>query len=509
MSLRKFMHPRNKYKVEPNFKELAEIYPEFKQHLVTDLTGKLKFNFKNPESLRVLAQVLLKHDFGLSVDIPPSKLVPALPLRLNYILWIEDLLNHSKISDVHGLDVGTGAVAIYPLLCAKTLGWRMTGTEIDPSSITSAVATVKQNNLDNLIQISPAEKATVFKAAIDRGNSYDFSMCNPPFFDADKMDDRKVKKMAPRNATTGSEGELVTEGGERSFVLKMIDESLEIKEKIKIYTTMIGHKSSLGFFKRKFRERGIENFTWTEFCQGHTKRWGIAWGFLDRDKIDLKSAPFIRTRSEVRRGGEEAFGVEVVVPGEGEYSEGVPRVAERVKGWMKELQIQIEELKVEDEDLDVWTCQLRATEDSWSHARRKRRMALRLQRDPKRARPDPSDDPPSRNPLPTAPQGSSDPQDHSSSTELFLEATLAIGEVSEHPEDSETPENSSESPEPPKTKISMILVGGTGGKNALETFRQFLINKLGIRGYFQSQNKSRSPRKKKKKRNCSEIDTKK
>lgn len=30
MSLRKFMHPRNKYKKIPDFKELALLYPEFR-----------------------------------------------------------------------------------------------------------------------------------------------------------------------------------------------------------------------------------------------------------------------------------------------------------------------------------------------------------------------------------------------------------------------------------------------------------------------------------------------
>ncbi|XP_011307319.1 methyltransferase-like protein 16 homolog [Fopius arisanus] len=504
MSLRKFMHPRNKYKVEPNFKELGEIYPEFKQHLVTDITGKLKFNFKNPESLRVLTEVLLKHDFGLSVEIPTSRLVPALPLRLNYILWIEDLLNHSKISEVHGLDVGTGAIAIYPLLCAKILCWKMTGVDIDPSSITSALSTVKRNHLDNLIQIFPTEQSTIFKKAMDCGNTYDFSMCNPPFFDADKMDDRRFKKMAPRNATTGSQGELATEGGEKSFVLKMIDESFEVKDNVKIYTTMIGHKSSLGFLKREFRERGIQNFTWTEFCQGHTKRWGMAWSFLDEGIVNLKSAPFIRTRTEVRREAEGGtFGVEIEFPREGEYLEGVSNVVERIKGFIEELHIEIEELNLEDEDLDIWTCQFRATEDSWSHARRKRRLALRLEQECK-ARPEASDTP-SR-----LTDNSVNPPDHSRSRELFLEATLAIGEVSEPVEDSEVPENSSQSPHHQKIKISMILQGGTGGKIALETFRQFLINKLGVRDFFHSKSTSKtSNKRRKRKRHSGEIETNK
>lgn len=35
MSLRKFMHPKNKYKIEPNFQQLARLYPEFHKHVYT------------------------------------------------------------------------------------------------------------------------------------------------------------------------------------------------------------------------------------------------------------------------------------------------------------------------------------------------------------------------------------------------------------------------------------------------------------------------------------------
>lgn len=66
-------------------------------------------NFKDDESLRVLTKILLRHDFGIEVEIPESKLIPALSLRLNYVLWIEDLLVHSGLNDMrlaHGIDIG-------------------------------------------------------------------------------------------------------------------------------------------------------------------------------------------------------------------------------------------------------------------------------------------------------------------------------------------------------------------------------------------------------------------
>lgn len=69
----------------------------------------MHIDFKNEETLRILTRVLLKHDFDLTVKIPPNKLVPTLPLRLNYVLWIEDLMTHAsftKMEDVKGIDIG-------------------------------------------------------------------------------------------------------------------------------------------------------------------------------------------------------------------------------------------------------------------------------------------------------------------------------------------------------------------------------------------------------------------
>lgn len=99
-----------------------------------------------------MTQTLLKHDFDLDVNIPPDKLVPALTLRLNYVLWIEDLMNFAEINEVTGIDVGTGAIAIYPLLCSKIYDWKMIGSDIDSAAVTSATENIQRNELDHLIK---------------------------------------------------------------------------------------------------------------------------------------------------------------------------------------------------------------------------------------------------------------------------------------------------------------------------------------------------------------------
>lgn len=53
------------------------------------------------------------------------------------------------------LCIGIGAVCIYPLLLAKIYGCYMLGTEVDNTSIESAIENVKNNNLENLIRGIP------------------------------------------------------------------------------------------------------------------------------------------------------------------------------------------------------------------------------------------------------------------------------------------------------------------------------------------------------------------
>lgn len=72
-----------------------------------DVSGKVTIDFKDPHSLRILTKCLLKSDFGVDIEIPEDRLVPTLPLRLNYVLWIEDLLLAIKRNDnVWGIDIG-------------------------------------------------------------------------------------------------------------------------------------------------------------------------------------------------------------------------------------------------------------------------------------------------------------------------------------------------------------------------------------------------------------------
>ena len=105
MALNKYMHPRNPYKNQkPNFKQLAIKYPEFREKVTQNLSGKVILDFKDPEALRALTVALLKNDFDLTVSLPVDRLIPTVPQRLNYILWLEDIFDQAKA--LRGIDIG-------------------------------------------------------------------------------------------------------------------------------------------------------------------------------------------------------------------------------------------------------------------------------------------------------------------------------------------------------------------------------------------------------------------
>jgi hypothetical protein len=101
----------------------------------------------------VAAQALLEADFGLSWDLPLDRLCPTIPQKLNYIHWVEDLVAltpHAARGGaaVRGVDIGTGASCIYPLLgTAMHPDWSFVATEVDPRSQASATANVARNGL--------------------------------------------------------------------------------------------------------------------------------------------------------------------------------------------------------------------------------------------------------------------------------------------------------------------------------------------------------------------------
>ncbi|XP_050451458.1 U6 small nuclear RNA (adenine-(43)-N(6))-methyltransferase [Cataglyphis hispanica] len=519
MNVKKYIHPRNKYKKPPDYKQLAVLYPEFREIAIMDIAGKVRIDFQNRKSLRVLTETLLKHDFDLHVSIPPDNLNPAITLRMNYILWIEDLMKHSKLemNKITGVDIGTGAICIYALLLAKIYGCHVIGTEVDKKSVEYAEKCIARNNLQNLIKVVTVNSDGIFKDAIKDDKIYDFSMCNPPFFESDGDDERIAKVLPPRNAPSGNDSELKTTGGEVAFVTRMIEESVNLGNRIKIYTTMIGRKADLFDLKKLIRSKDIENITWTEFCQGHTTRWGLAWSFLPKNVLDLNSAPVIRKSGKsIIQPLKKDFKTSIIFPKNDKFS-CMEDLLSFLRTMAEELNIKLQDLSIPEDSSDNWLGRITAKEKSWEHARRKRRLAQR-QIALKRTK-DKGEEHNEAN-VKTGEYSDSIIKESNDIKQDFKNSSDKISTIRAEKEESsdkkcvplltckllieiESSEHESAVVQD-VFRIWMIFENGSGGLDALQSLRQYLINKLDIREILINQSKSVKKRKEKRRKSSDE-----
>ncbi|XP_011862229.1 PREDICTED: methyltransferase-like protein 16 homolog [Vollenhovia emeryi] len=484
MSVKKYIHPRNKYKRPPDYKQLAVLYPEFCRIATMDFAGKLRINFKDRKTLHVFTETLLKHDFGLHVSIPADNLNPAIPLRLNYILWMEDLMAHSKLEmdKVKGIDIGTGAVCIYALLLAKIYKCRMIGTDVDKRSVEYAQKCIRTNELQDLIEIITVNSDRIFKDVVRDGEDYDFSMCNPPFFESEDAGfERIAKALPPRNAPTGSDGELKIKGGEVGFVTRMIEESVEVGDRIRIYSTMIGKKADLVGLRRLLRSKDIKNMTWTEFCQGHTTRWGLAWSFLPQSVVNLATAPVIRKRGKSMVHSLKNYKTSITFPVNDKFS-CIDDIINFLRATAEELNILLQDLPVPEDSLD-WACKITAREKSWVHMRRKRRLAQRIAL--KRTRGEDGECIEMNTCAgETSIKTENDTKDpHEESPDKVLpdkDGPLLVCKLWVETESSDDSQDVITQPDE-MFRIWMVFENGYGGLDALHSLRQYLINNLGVR----------------------------
>lgn len=105
---------------------------------------------------------------------------------------------------MRGLDIGTGASAIYPILGAACFPlWTFVGTDVDKASLAYASTAVvgHANNGDSLskrIALTPVDPDAAFLPPHDSAVGFEFTMCNPPFYTSyDEMEhSTNLKKTA-------------------------------------------------------------------------------------------------------------------------------------------------------------------------------------------------------------------------------------------------------------------------------------------------------------------------
>ncbi|KAI1352462.1 hypothetical protein F5Y01DRAFT_95223 [Xylaria sp. FL0043] len=281
----------NLYSTEPDFHRLGLQHPEFGAML----KGGAHLDFTDPAAVMQLTKTLLKVDFGIQINLPPNRLCPPVPNRHNYILWLKELLDSTSPSysqqydperKVTGVDIGTGASLIYPLLgCVQRPNWHFIATDIDAESLASARENARLNNLEARIHIVDRRASDSLVPDLDGDTTVDFVMVNPPFYssDAELQELAAQKSQPPHSACTGAPVEMVCEGGEVEFVERIINESLLLRGRVQWYTAMLGKQSSIEILIGTLKKHKINNFAVTTFIQGSkTRRWALGWSFLAR-----------------------------------------------------------------------------------------------------------------------------------------------------------------------------------------------------------------------------------
>jgi 23S rRNA (adenine1618-N6)-methyltransferase len=296
------------------------------------------------------------------------------PVRWNYVRWLQDLLatTHPSHTDAFkpsrpttGLDIGVGASCIYSLLvCASAPAWNMHGTDIDTHSLTHAQQNIETNNLTKRIKLTQTKPSDSLIPLAKLGVSrLDFVMCNPPFYSSEEDMSRAYygKELPPSAVCTGSTNEMICEGGDVGFVSRILEESLQLRERVQWYSSMLGRLASAQQLVAKLREHGISNFAVTNLKAGHkTRRWAVAWSFGD-----------LRPGNGVARHGEL---VQALLPTATEWTvpvsgASVEQIDERVNAILTELDLRWQ-----------WRATLHtgvafARENVWSRsARRKRKF---------------------------------------------------------------------------------------------------------------------------------------
>ncbi|XP_006863519.1 PREDICTED: methyltransferase-like protein 16 [Chrysochloris asiatica] len=389
MALSKSMHARNRYKDKPpDFAYLASKYSDFKQHVQINLNGRVSLNFKDPEAVRALTCTLLREDFGLSIDIPLERLIPTVPLRLNYIHWVEDLIGHQdsdKNTLRRGIDIALN-------------GWYFLATEVDDMCFNYAKKNVEQNNLSDLIKVVKVPQKTLLMDALKEESEiiYDFCMCNPPFFFhqilfvvVQGVNSRNPRRPPPSSVNTGGITEIMAEGGELEFVKRIIHDSIQLKKRLRWYSCMLGKKCSLAPLKEELRIQGVPKVTYTEFCQGRTMRWALAWSFYD--DVTVPSPPSKRRKLEKPRKPITFVVLESVMKElslkassslGSETMEGIVVVTTWIEKILTDLKVQHKRVPCGKEEVSLF---LTAIENSWIHLRRKKRDRVRQLREVPRA----------------------------------------------------------------------------------------------------------------------------
>lgn len=295
-------HPRNKHKGHYNLGALTAANPALKALIIRNKDGEKTLDFTDPTSVKELNRALLQLQYAVTAwDIPEGYLCPPIPGRADLIHALADLLGESHDGHIPagpglcGLDIGTGANLVYPLIGQHEYQWQFVGSDIDQAALDNAERILAANaKLQGAISLRlQTDPGAIFKGVVGAGDQFDFSLCNPPFHankgEANAATERKWRNLGkdkiadgPKLNFGGQSNELITQGGEAGFLGRMIKESAGISRQIFWFTTLVSKGALVSDLEQQLKALGATDIRVISLAQGQKQSRLLAWTFLDK-----------------------------------------------------------------------------------------------------------------------------------------------------------------------------------------------------------------------------------
>lgn len=296
------LHPRNRHQGRYDLDALGRACPALKAHIIRAADGSATLDFADPQAVRLLNRALLEQQYQVAGwDIPEGYLCPPVPGRADYIHALADLLGESHGGNIPtgeallGLDIGTGANLIYPLLGRVEYHWRFVGVDIDPMALENAAAILAANPqlADGIELRQQPEPSSVLRGIVGPEERFDFTLCNPPFHAshtvASSGNQRKWRNLGKAGAARatqlnfgGRANELVCVGGEAGFLARMIEDSVDLAGQVFWFTTLVSKAANLPALQRQLAASPATDIRVIPMAQGHKHSRLLAWTFLDK-----------------------------------------------------------------------------------------------------------------------------------------------------------------------------------------------------------------------------------
>jgi len=279
------VHPKNPFAKDYDFDLLVSHFASLKDFVFLNKYGNKTIKFGDKQAVKALNKALLKAYYDITWDIPENNLCPPIPGRLDYLLHVADLVTKT---DLHLLDIGTGANLIYPILGTCHFNWQCTGSEVDPDSLKNAQGIIDKNKVLHKTDLRRQKfKSNILMNLIQPDDTFDVVVCNPPFYkssyEAQQKNQRKVDNLQLQEKDKlnfgGQSNELWYKGGEEAFVKKMAIESVDFKNQVHWFSSLVSKKDSLRNIKRAINKTHPTEVKVIDMEQGNKKSRFIAWTY--------------------------------------------------------------------------------------------------------------------------------------------------------------------------------------------------------------------------------------